>query len=137
MSTTEASDAAEQVRVQARVSDPDLVRAINDATSDLSMADVVRDALRNELLDGETDTTGEVPGGLAGRGYRCLAEAVDQNGGMIAVSAAESLVASECNIKKDTVRSTVFRPLKKEGLIGLSQHVNAVFIVVKVAEEGQ
>jgi hypothetical protein len=54
---------------------------------------------------------------------------------MISLDAAESIVASSMNIKKDAVRSTVFSPLASHDLISISQRVHSVFIIVYDVEE--
>ncbi|MFC7204741.1 hypothetical protein ACFQJC_14570 [Haloferax namakaokahaiae] len=133
-----AQEPAESTTVQARVNDPELVKAIEQETKDCSTSAVVREALRGHLLDaddrdGDEDNSA-IPGGMAGRGYRSLRKHVEMDNGLIPVSAAESLIASDLNIKKDSVRSTVFAPLRRRGLIHLMQTVNAVFVEVRSPE---
>lgn len=134
---TEQAETPEPRQAKARITDPDLLAALEEL--DRPMADAVRDGLRQELLDDDRGDEGDVsavPEGMAGRGFRALWKAVDEEDGtLIDVDAAESIVANAVNIKKSAVRSTVFAQLKRRNLIAVSQRVNAVFIVVRDPEE--
>jgi hypothetical protein len=124
------SDDDRERTVKARVSDADLLDAIESAEEGSSMAEVVRSALQGHLLDvDESDaTSGLSP--KARKGLRALRRATGPDGGHIEVDAAKSVVAEAVNIKKDSVRQVVFAPLRSKGLITPSARTRAAYIVV-------
>jgi hypothetical protein len=119
--------------VKARVSDPALLDALEAAEEDSSMADVLRDSLRESLL---SDASGDQAGlsEVARRGLRTLRRNIEGERGMVEVGTAESQVANACNIPKETVRPSVFEPLRRHGKIALHHTVEYVFIVVGESE---
>lgn len=128
--SAESESGGESRTVKARVSDPDLLRALERAESDESMAEVVRSSLRAELLDDdegdESAEGGEVPR-VARKALREMRRHAG-SGSLLTVETAESVVANHCNIPSESVRRTIFQPLRRAGLIGVSPRVQASYI---------
>lgn len=107
---------------------PELLEAFEEATDDRTMAEVVREALRSDLLDDEEDMDGL--SGPARQGLRILRDSVDGRTGIVEVGVAKSRVAAATNIKKRSVKSAIFGPLRSEGYITVSSRIQASYIVV-------
>jgi hypothetical protein len=107
---------------------PELLEAFEEATDDRTMAEVVREALRSDLLGGEEDMDGL--SGPARQGLRILRDSVDGRTGIVEVGVAKSRVAAATNIKKESVKSAIFGPLRSEGYITVSSRTQASYIVV-------
>lgn len=131
-------------RVTARVSDDDLLDALDDAAEEHgSKSEAMRHAIRTAFIDGEgaagRDSDEVMAAALAGlpptarSGYRKLREATGDDQ-MVEVGAAKSMVASQTNVPSDSVRSMVFSPLQQAGLIGVTPHIKAAFITVHPPE---
>ena len=123
--------------VGTRVSDTELIDALDDAAeASGSKSAVVREALRGHLLDGDdaaddaTDLSAVDLTPTVEAGYRVLRE-VAGVGEMLEVGAAKSLIAKEAQIPSESVRSAVFAPLKRAGLISVQPHVRSVFVTVR------
>jgi hypothetical protein len=115
--------------VSAQIDDPELLEALEEAEGEASLSSLVRRGLRAELLNERREASDVDVAPVARRGLRAMREHVGE-GQWITVSTAESVVANYCNIPKDTVKPTVFRPLRSEGIIALNQSVHDVFIVL-------
>jgi hypothetical protein len=107
---------------------PELLAAFQEATEDRTMAEVVREALRSDLLDREEDMEGL--SGPARQGLRTLRDSVDGRTGIVEVGVAKTRVAAATNIKKESVKSAIFGPLRSEGYITVSSRIQASYIVV-------
>jgi hypothetical protein len=126
------SEADEQRTVNVRVSDPALLDAIKDAEEGATLSGVVREALRSHLLD--DDESGDA-GGLSQMQMKGLEALREHTGGSgsVEVGVAKTVVAAKCNIKKEFVKDSVFRPLRREGLIGVSSRTHAAYVQVRPA----
>jgi len=123
--------------VKARISDPSLLDAFEDAEEGRTMAAVVREALEGHLLE---DEQSDGAGGLsapARTGLKTLREMVNGMDGTVPVPAAKSRVAAETNIEKGAMRSTVFEPLRERGYIGVAPMTQESFIVVHSERQRQ
>jgi hypothetical protein len=117
---------------RARINDethPELFEAFEEAVEARSMAAVVREALRSDLLDGEEEDVDGLTG-PARKGLRTLRDHVSGRSGDVEVGVAETIVASATNIKKEDLKSAVFAPLRREGYINVSSRTQAAYIVV-------
>ena len=123
------SDDPEPRTVKARVSDPELLAALEDAEESQSMASVVRDGLRATLLNDDESTGDSGLSPTARKGYQALRKRADGEG-IIELSVAESAAAQATNVKKDRMRSAVFEPLRRAGRISVMQGVSSVSIRV-------
>ena len=74
------SDDLEPRTVKARVSDPELLAALEEAEESQSMASAVRDGLRVTLLDNNESTGDSGLSPIARKGYRALRERADGSG---------------------------------------------------------
>jgi hypothetical protein len=117
---------------RARINDethPELFEAFEEAVEERSMAAVVREALRSDLLDGEEEDVDGLTG-PARKGLRTLRDHVSGRSGDVEVGVAETIVASATNIKKEDLKPAVFAPLRREGYINVSSRREAAYIVV-------
>jgi len=125
-------------RITARVSDPDLRTALDDAADEHgSRSEAVRHAIRSTYGADVDESGGEsddvtIPDDLsatARAAYWHLREHVGTER-LVELSSAKSLLANETNTPAEAVRSTIFEPLRRAGLIGVSPRVSTAFIVV-------
>jgi hypothetical protein len=116
--------------VNVRVSDPVLLEAIEEAEDGATLSGVVREALRSHLLDEEE--SGDA-GGLSQMQMNGLEALREHTGGSgsVEVGVAKTVVAAKCNIKKEFVKDSIFRPLRREGHIDVSPRVHAAYIQVR------
>ena len=144
-----ASDAEEEVdgaqpdpdprTVKARVSDPELLKAIEEAESDSSMAAVVRDSLRMGLLnDGDAPGTGRhvhMPDRRRLRkAYRALASmaSIPIAGAGLRVrreEARESLFTNQT--PKSEVFPSLIEPLKIQGFVNVDRGHEETWVTVR------
>ena len=127
-------------RLTARVSDGDVLDALDDAAEEHgSKSAAIRHALRTAFIEDESDADRDsdevMAAALAGlsptaqSGYKALRKATGDDQ-MVEVGAAKAMVASETNVPSESVRSMVLSPLKKAGLIAVTPHIRAVFVTV-------
>jgi Arc/MetJ-type ribon-helix-helix transcriptional regulator len=81
-----------------------------------------------ELADDDPDD--DTDDDAAERGYQLLVNMVGV-GGIVSLEAARAHLADELNQPKDTIRTTVFEPLRRSDRIELVQTINDVTIVVR------
>lgn len=123
------SDDAETRTVKARVSDPELLDALEDAEESQSMASVVRDGLRVTLLDDDESDAHSDLSPVARKGYRALRKHTDGEG-VVDVGTAESVAAQATNVASEKMRTAVFEPLRRRGYVAVRQGVSTVSLEV-------
>jgi len=124
-------------RVTARISDREVLEALDKAIDRHgNKSEAVRYALRETFVDGSDteDAEIDVPK-KAIHGYQVMRDHCDSSDMLIEVNTAKSLVASETNTPLDGIKSTVFEPLRKEGLLDVTQRVSSAFLVVRAIDE--
>lgn len=134
-----ADDADGTGRYTVRIDDPELGEAVAEAEEEHgSKSDAVRSALRDSLLGSEGFDVGVVAGRKvpqkAVEGHRKLVEYTGV-GGRIDLDTAESILANHLNIQKESVRSVVIKPLRGANVLGLSQGITQVTLVVGSAKD--
>ena len=134
-----ADDSDETGRLTVRIEDPELGAAIEEAAEDAgSKSEAVRSTLRDGLLGSDGFEVGVVGGRKvpqkAVEGHRKLVEYTGV-GGRIELDTAESILANHLNIQKESVRSVVIKPLGGAGVIGVSQGISQVTLIVGSEEE--
>lgn len=129
--SAESGDDVEPRTVSVQIRDPDLQAALEEAEEGASLSEVVRGSLESDLLEEDNSKTpeGKVTA-QAKRGYRAMEQYVS-DGEFIEVDTAESVVANYCNVPSDSVRHTIFQPLREAGWIGVTQRIEHVMIQLK------
>jgi len=117
-----------------RIDDPELGAALAEAEEEHgSKSEAMRSALRDSLLGTEgvsiSDINGRKVPQKAVEGHRKLVEYTGV-GGYLELDTAESILANHLNIQKDAVRRVVIKPLNGAGVVGISQGISQVSIVV-------
>lgn len=121
-------------RYTVRIDDPDLGAALAEAEEEHgSKSEAVRSALRDLLLGTEgvaiDDINGRKVPQKAVEGHRKLVEYAGV-GGRLELDTAESILANHLNIQKEAVRRVVIKPLRGAGVVGISQGISHVSVVV-------
>jgi|GEM_PF-981874 len=134
-----ADEAEGTGRYTVRIDDPELGEALAEAEEEHgSKSAAMRSALRDSLLGSEGFEVGVVGGRKvpqkAVEGHRKLVEYTGV-GGRIDLDTAESILANHLNIQKESVRSVVIKPLRGANVLGLSQGITQVTIVVGSAKD--
>lgn len=117
--------------VKARVRDPELLAALDDAEEDRTMADIVRSGLRAELLK---ESAAAVDGGvdpLVREGWETLTS-VKRPGDTIRLEVAENTIAQGTQISSDYVRDTILTPLQNAGLIGVQPQAVGDKVMIQI-----
>jgi hypothetical protein len=126
-------------RYTVRIDDPELGEALAAAEEEHgSKSEAVRSALRDSLLGTEgvaiSDINGRKVPQKAVEGHRKLVEYTGV-GGYLELDTAESILANHLNIQKEAVRRVVIKPLNGAGVVGISQGISQVSIVVGSEED--
>ena len=122
---------SDEIHVTARVSDPELVAALQAASDETgSKSEAIRLALREAYL-GDVDDAGDDTGMpvKAREAHGKLVELAGV-GGRLELDTAEALLANYLNIAKEAVRRTVIHELKKANAIAVHQGIHSVSVVV-------
>ena len=122
---------SDEIHVTARVSDPELVAALQAASDETgSKSEAIRLALREAYL-GDVDDGGDDTGMpvKAREAHGKLVELAGV-GGRLELDTAEALLANYLNIAKEAVRRTVIHELKKANAIAVHQGIHSVSVVV-------
>ena len=119
---------SDEIHVTARVSDPELVAALQAASDETgSKSEAIRLALREAYLGDAGDDTGMPVKAREAHGKLVELAGV---GGRLELDTAESLLANHLNIAKEAVRRTVIHELKKANAIAVHQGIHSVSVVV-------
>ena len=123
---------SDEIHVTARVSDPELVAALQAASDETgSKSEAIRLALREAYL-GDVDDDGAENTGLPVKAREAHGKLVELAGvgGRLELDTAEALLANHLNIAKEAVRRTVIHELKKANAIAVHQGIHSVSVVV-------
>ena len=123
---------SDEIHVTARVSDPELVAALQAASDETgSKSEAIRLALREAYL-GDVDDDGVENTGLPVKAREAHGKLVELAGvgGRLELDTAEALLANHLNIAKEAVRRTVIHELKKANAIAVHQGIHSVSVVV-------
>ncbi len=123
---------SDEIHVTARVSDPELVAALQAASDETgSKSEAIRLALREAYL-GDVDDDGVNDTGLPVKAREAHGKLVELAGvgGRLELDTAEALLANHLNIAKEAVRRTVIHELKKANAIAVHQGIHSVSVVV-------
>jgi hypothetical protein len=123
---------SDEIHVTARVSDPELVAALQAASDETgSKSEAIRLALREAYL-GDVDDDGVDDTGLPVKAREAHGKLVELTGvgGRLELDTAEALLANYLNIAKEAVRRTVIHELKKANAIAVHQGIHSVSVVV-------
>ena len=123
---------SDEIHVTARVSDPELVAALQAASDETgSKSEAIRLALREAYL-GDVDDDGVENTGLPVKAREAHGKLVELAGvgGRLELDTAEALLANYLNIAKEAVRRTVIHELKKANAIAVHQGIHSVSVVV-------
>ena len=122
------------MRLNTRVTGEKLERELASAIETHgSKSEAVRYALRQTYLSKEDRVDVDLPP-KALAGYEALVAHADTNM-LVELETAKSVVANEINLKKESVKTTVFTPLKAKGLLAVSQRVSSSFIELHTLDE--
>jgi hypothetical protein len=124
------------VHVTARVRDPNLVEALEEASDEAgSRSEAIRVALRDSYLDGRGDDGGS-DDSIPAKARDAHRQLVDWTGigGRLELDTAESVLANHLNIQKDAVRRMVIYPLKQANAVEIHQGIHTVSLVVGTLE---
>jgi len=123
--------------VATRLRDPELVESLEAAEEDHgSKSEAMRHALRETYGDDASDTDSDDElaaldlSPTAKQGYETMRETAGV-GHMFEVDAAKSLIARDTQIPSESVKAAVFGPLRRAGLLGVSQRPKSVFVTVR------
>jgi len=124
---------SDEIHVTARVSDPELVAALQAASDETgSKSEAIRLALREAYLGDDESDDGVNDTGLPVKAREAHGKLVELAGvgGRLELDTAEALLANHLNIAKEAVRRTVIHELKKANAIAVHQGIHSVSVVV-------
>jgi hypothetical protein len=115
--------------VSVQVRDPELLSALEEAEEGASLSEVVRGALESDLIDDGSSGESDGLSHEQGRALRAMRQYVG-SGNAIEVGTAESVVSNELNVPRETVRGTIFAPLREKGHISVNQRISSVYLTL-------
>lgn len=115
------------MKVTTRINDEEVKRALDTgAKEEGSRSEAVRKALKRAYNDAADDGLGDTQ-----RDALQALEVAAEPEGWINVDSARATVANRLNIPKETVRNTVFEPLRRHDKIAVARGMTTVRIIIR------